>query len=122
MLSGESVIPSQALRTRCHNPRCTAKLKKPIENPRDAFCCTVSPVSSLILPRSGSPPFPTTTRPPVANTVFLKRRELAAAQIFQRNNIRQLAPGKQERFPIYGRQPRGAITDMEHFRWRKARR
>ena len=36
--------------------------------------------------------------------------------------IRQLAPGKQERFPIYGRQPRGAITDMEHFRWRKARR
>jgi hypothetical protein len=28
------------VRHRCRNPRCGAKLKAPVENSRDAFCCT----------------------------------------------------------------------------------
>jgi hypothetical protein len=30
---------STALRHRCRNPRCRAKLTAPVENKRHAFCC-----------------------------------------------------------------------------------
>jgi hypothetical protein len=31
--------PIGGLRHRCRNPRCGTKLKRPADNPRDAFCC-----------------------------------------------------------------------------------
>jgi hypothetical protein len=31
--------PQSHLRHRCRNPKCGLKLKTPVENPRDAFCC-----------------------------------------------------------------------------------
>ena len=31
--------PFHQVRHRCRNPRCGAKLKRPVGNPRDAFCC-----------------------------------------------------------------------------------
>jgi hypothetical protein len=40
--SGVSLLPKTGglgLRHYCRNVRCGAKLKKPADNPRDAFCC-----------------------------------------------------------------------------------
>ena len=39
MLYNSRTSEPPQVRTRCRNPRCGGKLKKPAENPRDAFCC-----------------------------------------------------------------------------------